>query len=143
VPEVGWWGGAWVPFAFRGRASLPKPFYTNFGVKLDDGFFFFFSSLSLGFSLLISYRKSLRCTWGPEEEHGCSKWLCAFVRSWRWGGEAWCDCVSEGVCMRQWLRVSEAMCVRQWLRVSEGCEAVCFCEAVRVRRLIVWAEMRD
>ena len=42
--EAGRWEGAWVPFAFEGQASLPEPFYANFGVKLADGFFvvFFF-----------------------------------------------------------------------------------------------------
>ena len=84
-----------------------------------------------------------RCTWGPEEEQSRES---DKVR------EAWRDYMSEGIC------------VRQWLRVSEGCEAVCWGSVrVRVRRqgsrdwgivgvkvrecwsdwLTTWAEMRD
>ena len=43
--EEGRWGGAWVPFAFGGRASLPEPSCAN----LLMGFSFFFFSLGLKF----------------------------------------------------------------------------------------------
>ena len=77
--EEGRWGGAWVPFAFGGRASPPEPFYANFGVKLADGFFTF-SLFFLFFSgFEICPKKSL---WSKKKRAGggirmnVHRWIC-------------------------------------------------------------------